>query len=405
MDDPLEREADRVADAVVDGRSAVPRTLSSVGMVQRKCAACAAEDEDSTVRLKRGSSRGGSADAAAGSLGAGAPLPASERRFFEPRLGRDLSAVRVHPDAPGATAIGARAFAIARDVAFAPGEWRPGTVEGRRLLAHELVHVLQQGAGGEAVVRRQTPERDAPPLPVPLPVPRPSVVGGICGPDVTAETARVWRQIRNDFRGWPARDQLRACRYLVQPLVRGGSGAGTGYGLNADAFDTIGLYQGSARYLRQPPYHPPCGTPGSSAPAPAPGTDCDADPGAPGCDFDPGHESGATCSNTVKVGSECWLSGSVNYGTYGIMMRLCFDAMPSPFDLAFSPSATRFFVQGYKVIKGDDPGPPWAWARATWSGGPTATATGSNRPGCAPTCAVPFAGPSFDYVWEPVKPR
>ncbi len=139
VDDPFEREADRVADAVV----------------QRKCATCAREEEDETVRLKVAGPARGSADAAVAGLGGGTPLPRGERRFFEARLGRDLSAVRVHAEATGASTIGARAFTLGNRVAFAPGEWQPGTTQGRKLLAHELVHVIQQGAGGGPALRRQ----------------------------------------------------------------------------------------------------------------------------------------------------------------------------------------------------------------------------------------------------------
>lgn len=396
--DAYEHEADAVAERVI--RMPTPAA-------QCQCAGCAQEEK--AVRLKpvgaRVSAPVASAGTAVAGLGRGAPLPATERSFFEPRFGRGLGHVRVHADAPAATALGARAFALGRDLAFAPGEWQPGTSAGRGLLAHELVHVLQAERGAPTALRRDAEDSRKTPPPAPGPTLPPPVVGGVCGPDVTAETARIWTHVRSDFLGWPGKDKLRACQYLVQPLVKGGSGAGTKYGLNADAFDTIGLYQGSARYLREPPYHPPCGTPGSSAPAPASGVDCDADPAAAGCDFDPGHESRATCSNTVKAGPECWLSGSVNYGTYGVMMRACHDVMPFPFDQAFSLRATKLLSGGYKLYKGDDPRPPLAWAVATWTGGPTATATGSNRPGCAPTCPVPLSGVPFDYVWEPVKAR
>jgi len=131
------------------------------GKVQRKCAACAAEEHtDETIRLKSAGPAAGppaaaGADAAVAGLDRGTPLPAAERRFFEARLGRDFSAVRLHSDNTGAVTIGARAFTLGRQVAFAPGEWRPGTVEGRRLLAHELVHVVQQDAAAERAVRRQ----------------------------------------------------------------------------------------------------------------------------------------------------------------------------------------------------------------------------------------------------------
>lgn len=151
VDDPLEREADRVADALVSGGVAL---AEAPARVQRKCAACAAA-EDETVHRKAAGPGHGAAVTAASALGPGTPLPAAERAFFEPRLGRDLSAVRLHHAEPAAVGLGARAFTLGRDIAFAPGEWRPATLEGRRLLAHELAHVVQQGKSGEPRVQRQ----------------------------------------------------------------------------------------------------------------------------------------------------------------------------------------------------------------------------------------------------------
>ena len=83
----------------------------------------------------------------------GQGLPDSGRRIGEV-YGRDFSNVRVHSDT-GAAAIasaeGARALTFGRDIAFAAGEYRPGTPGGDALLAHELAHVAQQDApvGGE----------------------------------------------------------------------------------------------------------------------------------------------------------------------------------------------------------------------------------------------------------------
>jgi hypothetical protein len=85
-------------------------------------------------------------------LGSGHALADNLRAFFEPRLGRDLAGVRLHTDASAAAsarAIDARAFTVGRRIAFAAGEYAPETAAGRRLLAHELVHTIQQ-AGGEA---------------------------------------------------------------------------------------------------------------------------------------------------------------------------------------------------------------------------------------------------------------
>jgi hypothetical protein len=78
---------------------------------------------------------------------AGRALAPHVRAFFEPRLGADLGAVRVHtgPEAArSARALSARACTRGTDVAFGEGAYRPESAGGRLLLAHELTHVLQQ---------------------------------------------------------------------------------------------------------------------------------------------------------------------------------------------------------------------------------------------------------------------
>jgi hypothetical protein len=84
----------------------------------------------------------------------GAPLDAGVRAFMEPRFGQDFSGVRVHTDAPAAAsaqAVHARAYTVGSDIAFAPGAYSPGTDVGRRMLAHELAHTIQQGPGAGPV--------------------------------------------------------------------------------------------------------------------------------------------------------------------------------------------------------------------------------------------------------------
>jgi hypothetical protein len=79
--------------------------------------------------------------------GAGHPLPAAVRAPFEEQFSYDFSGVRVHTDArTGATAraLSSNAFTVGHHVAFAPGRYAPETESGRRLLAHELTHVIQQ---------------------------------------------------------------------------------------------------------------------------------------------------------------------------------------------------------------------------------------------------------------------
>nr|CBH39167.1 hypothetical membrane protein [uncultured archaeon] len=87
--------------------------------------------------------------------GDGQPLSESVRAYFEPRFGYDFSQVRVHTDARAAESarvVNARAFTIGRNVTFGSGEYQPETAKSRRLLAHELTHVLQQsGQAGDFV--------------------------------------------------------------------------------------------------------------------------------------------------------------------------------------------------------------------------------------------------------------
>jgi hypothetical protein len=79
----------------------------------------------------------------------GRALDPAARAFLEPRFGIDFSAVRIHTDsqaAASARAINARAYTVGSDVVFDTGEYAPHSDSGRRLLAHELAHVVQQGA-------------------------------------------------------------------------------------------------------------------------------------------------------------------------------------------------------------------------------------------------------------------
>ncbi|HKV40512.1 MAG TPA: DUF4157 domain-containing protein, partial [Blastocatellia bacterium] len=78
----------------------------------------------------------------------GRPLDQSTRAFFEPRFGHDFSRVRVHSDAQAAesaSAVNASAFTLGDDIVFGEAQFSPETDQGRRLLAHELTHVIQQG--------------------------------------------------------------------------------------------------------------------------------------------------------------------------------------------------------------------------------------------------------------------
>ena len=141
--DASEVEADRIADRVMSG-SAPPVMESPPARVQRSAAAGAAAPAAHTPDV-------------ATALGSGAPIDAPTRRWFETRMGADLRGVRVHTDAAAGGAardLHANAFAVGSHVAFADGRYSPQTASGRRLLAHELAHVLQ---GGHAIRRSAVP--------------------------------------------------------------------------------------------------------------------------------------------------------------------------------------------------------------------------------------------------------
>ena len=95
----------------------------------------------------------------AGRLKGGQPLDASVGARFGGVLGRELSSVRIHDSAAGAAVArdaGARAVAVGEHIAFAPGEYRPGTPVGDALLAHELAHVGQQADAGPGTLARES---------------------------------------------------------------------------------------------------------------------------------------------------------------------------------------------------------------------------------------------------------
>jgi hypothetical protein len=87
----------------------------------------------------------------------GNPLDGGIRAFFDSRFGHDFSRVRVHTDAVAAESanqVRAQAFTVGDHIMFGKGQFAPATEEGRRLLAHELAHVVQQsGSANEAALK------------------------------------------------------------------------------------------------------------------------------------------------------------------------------------------------------------------------------------------------------------
>lgn len=95
----------------------------------------------------------------------GQPLDSATRAYMEPRFGYDFSRVRVHADDAAnkpVQLVNAVAFTSGSHIAFGQGLYTPDTHEGRRLMAHELTHVIQQGMGlGSGSSIQLKPEKES----------------------------------------------------------------------------------------------------------------------------------------------------------------------------------------------------------------------------------------------------
>ena len=152
--DIYEQEADRVAEQIVSSSWSVVNNQMEEGEIQRQTEEeeRKREEEEEMLQLKK---MQGNIPEVTPDLesriqsvrGGGQPLPKSIRAFFEPRFGYDFSQVRIHNDpeaAKLARALNAEAFTYGRDIYFGEGRYNPGTLTGKKLLAHELTHVVQQ---------------------------------------------------------------------------------------------------------------------------------------------------------------------------------------------------------------------------------------------------------------------
>jgi hypothetical protein len=134
--DPLEQEADRVADQVMAHPANTVAGKAPARIQRFSAQACGPEN---TVPA--------SVDRVL--AGPGNALDPALRQEMEPRFGADFSQVRVHSGAAAeqsARDVNAQAYTVGRDIVFGAGRLAPGTDDGRRLMAHELTHVVQQDA-------------------------------------------------------------------------------------------------------------------------------------------------------------------------------------------------------------------------------------------------------------------
>jgi hypothetical protein len=122
---------------------------TQVSMVQRKCSQCEAEEEKRRHKLQR-QDPGVAPPIVYQVLNSpGRPLDGATRNFMEPRFGHDFSGVRIHTDeraVESARSVNALAYTVGNDIVFGAGQYAPTLPAGQKLLAHELTHVVQQGA-------------------------------------------------------------------------------------------------------------------------------------------------------------------------------------------------------------------------------------------------------------------
>jgi hypothetical protein len=178
--DPLEHEADGVADRVMRMPDPVPVAQTVPPHIGRK-SGTSEEGDKQALRPKREAGKVFQSEAqekrqpktiaqpARHTAEAppivndvlrqeGQPLDGATRAFFEPRFGYDLSPVRVHADGRAATAadaVQARAYSVGTDIVFGSGEYQPATTGGKHLLGHELAHTMQQSGGRPSALRRK----------------------------------------------------------------------------------------------------------------------------------------------------------------------------------------------------------------------------------------------------------
>lgn len=168
--DAYEKEADDMADQVVQ-RLQAPSAVqqgSPSALVQTKCAHCTqeaeqAKEEDEKVQVQGKSDvpeapvvTPGIENSLQASRGTGTPLPAKTRSLMESAMGADFSRVRIHSNSTAVQLskdLQAQAFASGNDIYFNTGKYEPETARGQHLLAHELTHVIQQGAAKPALQR------------------------------------------------------------------------------------------------------------------------------------------------------------------------------------------------------------------------------------------------------------
>ncbi len=159
--DTYEQEADRMAARVIDGGQQTSAQPQGDGQIRRMPAVAQRQAEDGAGGFGVG------ADFESGlarANGGGSPLPAELRQRVEPAYGANFDNVRVHSSKESAglaDSIQAKAFTHGSDIHFNAGEYDPNSSVGQRLIAHELTHVVQQGAAVQKMPLQRAPAEEA----------------------------------------------------------------------------------------------------------------------------------------------------------------------------------------------------------------------------------------------------
>jgi hypothetical protein len=171
--DAYEQEADRVAEQVMrmstPSVSTARRGARDEEKIDRKCTNCEMkekeEEEDKGLKISRKTSSVSDLDTTDEIMSeisdvvaqSGSELDYPIRQFMESGFSHNFGNVRVHSDASAAEsarAVNARAYTVGTDIVFGEGEYNPKTFEGKKLIAHELAHVLQQNSGTSVIHRK-----------------------------------------------------------------------------------------------------------------------------------------------------------------------------------------------------------------------------------------------------------
>jgi len=158
-DDPLEAEADAMADTVM--------RMPEQNFIQRKCSHCEEEEKvqrkplASFIQRKESSAGSLASDAITNQIhsskGGGSSMDGHTQSFMQSRFGADFSHVKIHTGHESVQMnreLNAKAFTVGNDIYFNVGQYNPNSGEGKHLLAHELTHTIQQGQGVQRKIQR-----------------------------------------------------------------------------------------------------------------------------------------------------------------------------------------------------------------------------------------------------------